>query len=104
MAWKMASRKAFEGDAANTLWINPGQTSTAYKGLKAGRNIQFTNEDYDLVNEEIPYIDKISGRLSVWQDNTISYKKEYGNFDIIACHPGYGYYETLDVISGRFHQ
>ena len=95
-------KKAFEGDAANTLWINPGQTSTAYKGLKAGRNIQFTNEDYDLVNEEIPYIDKISGRLSVWQDNTISYKKEYGNYDIIACHPGYGYYETLDVMSGRF--
>jgi len=95
-------KKAFEGDATNTLWINPGQTSTAYKGLKAGRTIQFTNEDYDLIKEEIPYIDKISGRLNVWQDNTVSYKKEYGNFDIIACHPGYGYYETLDIINGRF--
>ena len=95
-------KKAFEGDATNTLWINPGQTSTAYKGLKAGRTIQFTNEDYDLMKEEIPYIDKISGRLNVWQDNTVSYKKEYGNFDIIACHPGYGYYETLDIINGRF--
>jgi putative ABC transport system permease protein len=95
-------KKAFEGDAANTLWINPGQTSTPYKGMKAGRNIQFTNEDYDLMKQEIPYIDKISGRLNVWQDNTISYKKEYGNYDIIACHPGYGYYETLDIITGRF--
>jgi putative ABC transport system permease protein len=95
-------KKAFEGDAANTLWINPGQTSTPYKGMKSGRNIQFTNEDYDLVKQEIPYIDKISGRLSVWQDNTIAYKKEYGNYDIIACHPGYGYYETLDIESGRF--
>jgi putative ABC transport system permease protein len=95
-------KKAFEGDAANTLWINPGQTSTAYKGMKTGRNIQFTNEDYDLIKQDIPFIDKISGRLSVWQDNTISYNKEYGNFDIIACHPGYGYYETLDIINGRF--
>jgi putative ABC transport system permease protein len=32
----------------------------------------------------------------------ISYKKEYGNFDIIACHPGYGYYETLELLEGRF--
>jgi putative ABC transport system permease protein len=95
-------KKAFEGDAANTLWINPGQTSMAYKGMKSGRTIQFTNEDYDLMKQEIPYIDKISGRLNVWQNNTVSYKKEFGNFDIIACHPGYGYYETLEIIEGRF--
>jgi putative ABC transport system permease protein len=95
-------RKEFEGDATNTLWINPGETSVAYKGLKAGRRIQFTNEDYDLMKKEIPHIDKISGRINVWQNNTVSYKKEYGNFDIIACHPGYGYYETLEVLSGRF--
>jgi putative ABC transport system permease protein len=95
-------KKAFEGDATNTLWINPGQTSIAYKGMKSGRNIQFTNEDYELMKKEIPHIDKISGRLNVWQNNTLSYKKEYGNYDIIACHPGYGYYETLDLEEGRF--
>ena len=95
-------KKAFEGDAANTLWINPGQTTMPYKGMKQGRNIQFTNEDYELLKQDIPFIDKISSRLNVWQDNTISYKKEYGNYDIIACHPGYGYYETLDIIEGRF--
>ena len=95
-------RKEFEGDATNTLWINPGQTSVAYKGLKSGRTIQFTNEDYDLMKKEISHIDKISSRFNVWQNNTVSYKKEYGNYDIIACHPGYGYYETLEIISGRF--
>lgn len=95
-------RKEFEGDATNTIWVNPGQTSIAYKGLKAGRTIQFTNEDHDLVNKKIQNIDKLSSRLTIWQDNTISYKKEYGNFDIIACHPGYGYYETLEILSGRF--
>ncbi len=95
-------RKAFEGDATNTLWINPGTTSVAYKGLKSGRFIQFTNEDYELLKREIPYIDKISGRQNVWENNTISYKKEYVNYDIIGCHPGYGYYETLEVLFGRF--
>jgi putative ABC transport system permease protein len=95
-------KKAFEGDAANTLWINPGQTTMAYKGMKSGRDIQFTNEDYELLKREIPYIDKISSRLNVWQNNTISYRKEYGNFDIIACHPAMGYYETLEITEGRF--
>src|SRR5512138_1759351 len=60
-------KNAFEGDAANTLWINPGQTTLPYKGMKNGRNIQFTNEDYDLLKRDIPYIDKISARLNVWQ-------------------------------------
>jgi len=95
-------KKAFEGDAANTLWINPGQTTMPYKGMKQGRNIMFTNEDYELMKREIPNIDKISSRLNVWQNNTISYKKEFGNYDIIACHPGYGYYETLEILEGRF--
>lgn len=95
-------RKEFEGDATNTIWVNPGQTSVAYKGLKSGRTIQFTNEDHDVVKAEIPNIDKLSSRISVWQNNTVSYKNEYGGFDIIGCHPGYGYYETLEMVSGRF--
>lgn len=95
-------RKEFEGDATNTIWINSGQTSIPYKGLKAGRFIQFTNEDHDLVERETPNIEHISSRLTIWQNNTLSYKNEYVNYDIISCHPGYGYYETLDVIEGRF--
>jgi len=95
-------RKEFEGDATNTIWINQGQTSVAYKGLKEGRPIRFTNDDYDLLNRETPYIEHASARQDVWQNNTLSYEGEYGNYDIISCHPGYGYYETLELLSGRY--
>lgn len=95
-------RKEFEGDATNTIWVNQGQTSIPFKGLKAGRPIQFTNEDYEIVKGNVRGIDKISGRLTIWQNNLLSYKNEYGNYDIISCHPGYGYYETVDITSGRF--
>ena len=95
-------RKEFEGDATNTLWIWQGQTSLAYKGMQPGRNIQFTNEDYDLVNTKVPYIDKISSRLNIWQNTTLSYGNQYGTYDIIACHPAYGYYEYLEIQNGRF--
>lgn len=95
-------KKEFEGDATNTIWVNQGMTSMAYKGLKEGRPIRFTLEDYDLLNREISFIEHPSARQDVWQSNTISYDGEYGNFDIISCHPGYGYYETLEMLSGRF--
>ena len=95
-------KKEFEGDATNTIWVNQGQTSIPFKGLKAGRPIQFTNEDYEIVKGNVRGIDKISGRLTIWQNNLLSYKNEYGNYDIISCHPGFGYYETLDITSGRF--
>ena len=95
-------KKEFEGDAINTIWVNQGQTSMPYKGLQAGRRIQFTNEDYEIIKTNVPNIDRISGRLTIWQNNTISYNNEFGNFDIISCHPDYGYYETLEVTEGRF--
>ena len=95
-------RKEFEGDATNTIWINQGMTSMPYKGLKEGRRIQFTLEDYDLLNREIDYIEHPSARQDVWRSNTISFEGEYGNFDIVSCHPGYGYYETLEMLDGRF--
>jgi len=95
-------RKEFEGDATNTIWVNQGMTSMAYKGLKEGRPIRFTLEDYDLINREVSFIEHPSARQDVWQNNTLSYKNEYGNFDIVSCHPGYGYYETLELLEGRF--
>jgi putative ABC transport system permease protein len=95
-------RKEFEGDATNTLWVWGGQTSVPYKGLQAGRNVSLTNEDYDIVSTKVDNIDKISSRLNIWQNNTISYGNQYGNYDIIACHPAYGYYETLEILKGRF--
>ena len=95
-------RQEFEGDATNTIWVNQGQTSMPYKGMQPGRQIQFTNADYEIVRNNVAGIDKISGRLTIWQNNTISYKQEYGNYDIISCHPGYGYYEKLDIVQGRF--
>lgn len=94
-------RREFEGDAENTLWINQGVTSKAYKGYKPGRFIQFTNDDYDKT-KKVRDVEYISGRYNLWQDNTISYKNEYGGFDIFCVHPGYGQVEKVQLIKGRY--
>ncbi len=94
-------RKEFEDDAANTLWVNQGVTSMSYKGYKPGRFIQFRNEDYDQT-KTLKDVDHISGRFTIWENNTLSYKNEYGSFDIICIHPDYGVVESLNPTKGRF--
>ena len=94
-------RAEFEDDAANTLWVNQGTTSISYKGYKPGRFIQFTNDDYD-ETKKMKDVEHISGRFTIWENNTLSYKNEYGSFDIFCSHPGYGNVESLTPIQGRF--
>ncbi len=92
----------FRQDAVNTIWFGPGTTSKAYEGFKAGREIKFTNEDYEYVRDRLEGVEKISGRYFMWQNRVISYKKEYGNFDLICVHPDYKDIENLTVQSGRY--
>jgi putative ABC transport system permease protein len=92
----------FKQDAVNKIQFGSGTTSKTYKGLKAGREIKFTNEDYDFMRKSVPGIDKLSARNYMWQNRVISYKKEYGVFDLIASHPDYLEIENATILDGRF--
>jgi putative ABC transport system permease protein len=92
----------FRQDAVNTIWFGPGTTTKTYKGLKAGRQVQFTNEDYDFVREKLEGVDKISARYYMWQNRVISYDKEYGVFDLICVHPDYKDIENASMVEGRY--
>ena len=92
----------FRQDAVNTIWFGPGSTTKTYEGLKAGREIKFTNEDYEYVRDRLEGVDKISGRYYMWQNRVISYKKEYGFFDLICVNPDYQDIESAVMIEGRY--
>jgi putative ABC transport system permease protein len=92
----------FRQDAVNTIWFGSGTTSKAYEGLKSGREIRFTNEDYDFVRDRLQGVDKISGRYYMWQNRVISYNKEYGVFDLICVHPDYQDIENAKMDEGRY--
>lgn len=95
-------KREFMGDAVNYVSINSGVTSMAYKGMKPGRRIQFTNEDEDVL-KQVDNIESTSTRSYVFlQNNIISYKNEYGTFDMFAITPSYRDVESITVISGRF--
>ncbi|MBN2595790.1 MAG: ABC transporter permease [Marinifilaceae bacterium] len=92
----------FKQDAVNSLWIYSGRTSLPFSGMKAGRRIQFTNDDYQKTKDSGLDIDKISSRYSIFRNNLISYKTEFVNYNIIAVHPDTETLESTSNIKGRF--
>jgi len=94
-------KENFKGGAINGVWISNGITSKQYKGLKTGRQINFTNEDYKMLKTAIQGEDRISARLFLG-DNLTSYKNNYGSFFLSPCHPDYGYIKEVVMLEGRF--
>lgn len=87
-------------DAKNAVWMGGGRTSMAHNGLNAGRNIEFTNEDLALLTKLYPEIENLSARHNIHAD-AISYKNNYGDFNVKAIHPGHLVVEKVKLLSGR---
>ncbi len=87
-------------DASNSVWMWGGTTSKAFSGFNAGRKVQLTNEDVDLVRRSNDNLDNVSARCNIW-GNVISYKNKYADFQMQAIHPGHQVTENLQLMSGR---
>jgi len=94
-------KREFQGDAVNYITINSGVMSKPYKGMKPGRRIEFKNEDHDVLST-MDNIDHSSTRTRIFQNDLLSYKNEYGNFEVFAISPEYRFVESLTMKSGRF--
>lgn len=91
----------FKDDAQNSIFIQPGKTTKPYKGFKAGRNIQFKNEDFNYLKEE--FGDKVQYITSrVYKNLPASYKNEKSTYPIRAVHPDHQYLEKTLVYEGRY--
>jgi putative ABC transport system permease protein len=91
----------FKRSATNSIWVNRGQTSMPYKGFKPGRPIPFIDEDYENIKHSLKGVEYISSRYYLWGNNTITYQKEYGTFNIISCHPDHKFIENTTAVKGR---
>lgn len=92
----------FKDDATNAIWFWGGVTKMEHKGLNTGREIKFTNSDYETIKTQIEGIDRISGQFNIWGSTQVSYKQEYGSFNIRCIFPDYRYIENSEILSGRF--
>jgi putative ABC transport system permease protein len=92
----------FRNIAKNAIQIWPGRTSENFEGLRKGREIQFTNEDYDLMKRELNGIDDITGRLYLRGDVAITYGNEYADYTVTCVMPEFTSIRLMDVVKGRF--
>lgn len=90
----------FMRDAINGMWLWSGRTSIPYQGMQEGRQIQFTNADYDLL-KDLEGIENTSGRY-YFNGNRFSYGSEYGDYTAITCHPDLKEVESIEMVEGRF--
>ena len=94
-------KKEFKGIATNGIWIHQGQTSLPYKGMPLGRSINFINADYEDIKTTVPGVEHITARYYMWSNNLITYKNEYGDFNIIGCHPAHRFLRKMLLLNGR---
>ena len=93
--------KEFVDDAANAVFIRSGTTTKPYKGLQAGRKIQFKNEDYQYIKTDFEEnVEYITSRI--YKDVAASYKNEKNNYSLRAVHPDHQYLEKTKVYKGRY--
>lgn len=92
----------FMDDAINTIWINGGRTTMAYKGYQPNRPIILDNSDYDYLtmayDNDITYS---SGSRNFWGAQ-VYYGTESASFEVRAVHPDNQYMESNSLVKGRY--
>ncbi len=91
----------FRDDAINSIFIRSGQTSVPYRGLKPGREVRMTNQDFAEVASRVEGVEHASGRF--WLRNPlVSAGSRAEPFDVRSVHPGHQFVEKTQVVEGRF--
>jgi putative ABC transport system permease protein len=95
-------RDQFRSASMQSLWIVGRRTSMPYKGFREDRQIKLQEEDYDYVISQFDDFDRTSYRFTVPQVNIISYKSEYGSYEVRTCHSQMDIIEKIEITEGRF--
>jgi putative ABC transport system permease protein len=99
---KNGAQSQFSNDAANSIWIEGGQTSMRYGGYKPGKKIQLTNTDFYYVKKQVAGVDNASAVYKGWESKVLSYKREHAAFVVRPCAPDHSKLERAKILSGRF--
>ena len=96
------AQSQFGNDAANSIWVEGGNTSMAFNGLKPNREIKLTNEDFALLKDRIKEIDNASAVYQGHNSKVLSYKKEHAGFLVRPVMPDHQNLECAAIVKGRF--
>ena len=95
-------KNEFSDDATNTMYIWSGRTSIPYKGMQPGRQIRFTNQDYEAIKDRVKGIEFITGIYWVQGEFVVRYENNYSSFQIRSVDVDYPQIEQSVLLMGRF--
>jgi len=96
-----SASRDFSNDADNVLYIWAGQTTLPYKGLPAGRNLNYTTPDLEAI-DELEGIKRTSARFNMSGNYFIAYKNKSLAYSVQCVRPEHYYIENPILTSGRF--
>ncbi|MBF9236807.1 ABC transporter permease [Hymenobacter sp. BT683] len=88
--------------AKNSVFVWSQRTSVPYMGLKAGRRLQFTNDDVTALEREVPEAALVLPRASLHGTFTVQYGTKNASFSVNGEYPGYPAVQAVNLTSGRF--
>ncbi len=89
----------FSSRAVNMINMWSGTTSMPHNGLKSGRQLQFTENEVDVINDRVDESRLITARYNTTQ--TISYDTEYGSYGLRGVMPNFLDIEKLLIPPGK---
>ena len=90
----------FESFGATAVGVFPGRTSLQAGGNKAGTLVRFTNDDMELMRNNVPLC-RNTARM-VEKDSTVQNNNRSFTFPVMGLDPGILDIWNLDVADGRF--
>jgi putative ABC transport system permease protein len=95
-----AIENIFESFGATAVGVFPGQTSEQAGGNKAGVRIRFTNDDLELLRNNVPLCKHVA-RMSQ-KDSTVQNANRSFTLPVLGMDPALGDIWALDMDQGRF--
>jgi putative ABC transport system permease protein len=88
----------FNDRATNTMMVWSGRTALPYKGFKAYRKVNLTNDEITMLKNRFKEIGAISGEID--RNSTVSFTTESGSFNVSGVQPGYGLINNMKIKEG----
>jgi putative ABC transport system permease protein len=95
-----AIQNIFESFGATAVGVFPGRTSQQAGGNKAGVQVRFTNDDIELLRNNVPLCRNVSRMAS--KDSTVQNNNRSFTFPAMGIDPSIQDIWNLDVEQGRF--
>jgi len=100
---KKGVQRSFLMDAINSIWFyTPGKTSMPYKGMPAGRSINYSTDDLESLSEHLDGIENMSPENWIEGDYYVEYKNNQVRFGVYGVKDEYFDAKSTTVkVNGR---